>query len=75
MQMSCDVISHVMVLDQSEQSKLGKALDQSEQSKLGHKPSTQLTGSAPLVTVSSQKALDQSEQSKLGHVTALDQSE
>ena len=34
MQMSCDVIGHVTVLDQS------------EQSKLGHKPSIQLTRSA-----------------------------
>ena len=33
--MSCDVTGHVT------------ALDQSEQSKLGHKPSIQLTGSAP----------------------------
>ena len=42
MQMNCDVIGHVT------------ALDQSEQSKPGHKPSTQLTRSAPLVTVSPQ---------------------
>ena len=34
-QMSCDVSGHVT------------ALDQSDQSKLGHKPSTQLTRSAP----------------------------